>query len=332
MQQSTMTNPFGRMAGASSLNVSVLNHEVLPESFDSPLDTESAEWSPPEAEAASERRLEDAAVAYLRRVATEADRISSPEEIELARRVSLGDPVAKRKLVQANLRLVISIAKRYAGRGADFMDLVQEGNVGLMKAVERFDYKLGYKFSTYATWWIRQAVLSAFSEHDRLIRLPGHVIDAISKLRKTATRLEEALNRPATDEELAEAMKLPLKKIRQLQQIAPKTVSLEMETTLKDGNSQPLVETIEDTDQEPVEEWIWKTQSFQVIRDTMATLPEREREVLTHRFGLRPLSGFDGKVTLEELGRQFGVTRECIRQTELRALAKLRQAVGGDGC
>lgn len=272
----------------------------------------------------SESSHEDATVGYLKRVSRRTSLINGNEEIELAKRMEQGDVYAKRKLVQANLRLVISIAKRYAGRGASFLDLVQEGNLGLMKAVERFDYRKGFKFSTYATWWIKQAVLQAFYEHDRPIRLPSHVIDAISKLRKARRVLQDRLDRQPTDTELSTYMTLPVKKIQQLTRISQKTLSLESETVLKDGNTQTLGETIEDEGLNPEQE-LQQERSLQLL--TLAlnnALKPREREVLEMRYGLKDKNS--KKMTLEEIGQLYGVTRECIRQTELRALSKLRNS------
>jgi RNA polymerase primary sigma factor len=273
---------------------------------------------------------EDTTVRYLRKVSKSATLLSSQQELELAEKVSKGDIYAKRKMIQANLRLVISIARRYADRGGNFLDLIQEGNVGLIKAVERFDYRKGFRFSTYATWWIKQSVLQAFYEHDRAIRLPSHVIDAVSKLKKAKKALQEQFDRNPTDAELSQALKLPIKKIQQLTRIAQRTISLEAETILKDGNTQTLAETIEDETAHP-EKNLFQDKNHRLLNEALQTvLNDREREILALRFGLNSgriaCSNTGEKMTLEDIGKQFGVTRECIRQTELRALSKLRQS------
>lgn len=273
---------------------------------------------------------EDSAVWYMRSVTRQSGLLTREEEVELARKIEQGDVSARRKLAQANLRLVISIAKKYAGRGATFMDLVQEGNLGLMKAIDKFNYRLGYKFSTYATWWIKQSVFQAFAEHDRPIRLPGHVIDSVIKLRKVRQDLKDKLDRPATDAEIAETLGLPVKKVQQLSRVAQRMISLESEITMKDGNTQTLGDTLEDDRFPEPDQALYKNKSLQMLKLALAShLDERERDVLLKRYGLRhfqAISGDDatGKMTLEEIGKIYGVTRECIRQTEIRAIRKLR--------
>jgi RNA polymerase primary sigma factor len=274
--------------------------------------------------------MEDSAVWYLRSVSKQSGLLSREEEVALAKRIEQGDLAAKRQLAQANLRLVISVAKRYAGRGAAFMDLVQEGNLGLMKAIDKFNYRLGYKFSTYATWWIKQSVFLAFADHDRPIRLPGHVIDAVMKLRKARQGLKETLNRPATDAELAEYLKLSVRKVQQLSRVSQRMISLEAEVIMKDGNTQTLGDTIEDDRfADPDQAVFRKTALLRLQQALVSHLDDRERDILFKRYGLRPSHGLtaagdDGKMTLEEIGKIYGVTRECIRQAELRAIRKLR--------
>ncbi|MEB3245171.1 MAG: RNA polymerase sigma factor RpoD/SigA [Vampirovibrionales bacterium] len=282
-------------------------------------------------------------VAYLRNVSRFSKPVSSSEELALAKRIANGDEQAKRKLIQANLRLVIKIAKRYLRPGVSFMDLIQEGNMGLIKAVERFNYRLGYRFSTYATWWIKQAVLKAFAEHDRPIRLPGHVIDSLAKLKKTRTQLEAQLGRMPNAEELATAMNVSAKKLSQLEQLSQKTASLEAESILKDGNSQPLMDTLEDDRVIAPEESLWQSDAMSRVRWAFQnTLRPREQAVIAMRFGLRvglitntpdaeaetaAIQALTTKrMTLADIGKQFGVTRECVRQTELRAIKKLQSA------
>ncbi|HEY9685835.1 MAG TPA: sigma-70 family RNA polymerase sigma factor [Coleofasciculaceae cyanobacterium] len=319
------------MATALNLIAPEFDTELEMDALDGRLGHHTPETDP-EIRAEIPDTLEDTAVSYLRSVSRQSDLLSKEEEIELARRIEQGDESARRKLAQANLRLVISIAKRYAGRGASFMDLVQEGNVGLMKAIEKFNYRLGYKFSTYATWWIKQSVFQAFAEHDRPIRLPGHVIDSVSKLRKARHILKERDGRPASDAEIADYLKLSLKKVQQLSRAAQRIMSLEAEVTMKDGNTQTLGETIEDDRLADPEQEIYQKKAMTALQMALLThLDDRERDILFRRYGIQVGSG-EGetdqkcKMTLEEIGRIYGVTRECIRQTEIRAIRKLRQS------
>jgi len=280
----------------------------------------------------SKENLSDLSTWYLRSVSRQSELIGRDDEVALAQRIEQGDPTAKAELAQANLRLVIKIAKRYAGRGAAFMDLVQEGNLGLMKAVDKFNYRLGYRFSTYATWWIKQSVFQAFAEHDRPIRLPGHVLDSVIKLRKARTVLKETLDRPATDAELAQHMGVSIKKVQQLSRSAQRMMSLEAEVTMKDGNTQSLGETIEDDRLPEPGAALCHHTSLKLLQQALLHhLDDRERDVLFRRFGLRTASNQNeivtkGKMTLEEIGKLYGVTRECVRQTELRAMRKLRSS------
>jgi RNA polymerase primary sigma factor len=275
---------------------------------------------------------EDTAAWYLRAIATQSALLNKEEELALAQKIAQGDLNAKRRLARANLRLVISIAKRYAGRGVAFMDLVQEGNLGLMKAIEKFNYRLGYRFSTYATWWIKQSVFQAFAEHDRPIRLPGHVVDSLIKLSKAKQVLNEQLDRLATDAELASYLGISSRKIEQLTRASQRMISLEAELILKDGNTQTFGETIEDDRLPEPEQNLYRDKSLQVLRMALLNhLDERERDILLKRYGIQPEPNSTqvdkpGRMTLEEIGKHYGVTRECIRQAEMRALRKLRSS------
>ncbi|WP_373532121.1 RNA polymerase sigma factor RpoD/SigA [Vampirovibrio sp.] len=275
---------------------------------------------------------EDTASWYLRAISAQSGLLSKEEELTLAQKIAQGDLSAKRKLARANLRLVISIAKRYTGRGASFMDLVQEGNLGLMKAIDKFNYRLGYRFSTYATWWIKQSVLQAFADHDRPIRLPGHVVDSVIKLRKARQVLKETLDRSATDTELASFLGVSIRKIEQLTRSSQKMMSLEAEMTLKDGNTQTLGETIEDDRLPEPDQNLHRDKSLQLLRMALLShLDERERDILLKRYGIQPECNATqieepGRMTLEEIGKHYGVTRECIRQAEIRAIRKLRSS------
>ncbi len=264
---------------------------------------------------------------YLQRLNRKTRLLTREEEFDLARRIEAGDRMAKERLITANLRLVVSIAKKYAGRpGLSFLDLIQEGNVGLIRAVEKYNWRLGYRFSTYATWWIRQAVLQAFSEHDRPIRLPGHVIDAITKLRKLMDEEKENGQKPMSEAELAKALKMSPKKVSHLMRIAQKPLSLEAEVSGADETQQKLADVIPG-DTPAIEDTLFnrdcKTFLLMAINQSLDT---RESEILKKRFGMLSETDSFQKWTLERLGSQYGVTRECIRQTEKRALSKLKAA------
>ena len=244
--------------------------------------------------------------------------LTSEEELDLAKRVLENDEEAKKKLAESNLRLVVSIAKKYVGRGMLFLDLIQEGNMGLIKAVDKFDYKKGFKFSTYATWWIRQAITRAIADQARTIRVPVHMVETINKLIRTSRHLLQQLGREPTPEEIAEEMEIPVEKVMEIQKIAQDPVSLE--TPIGEEDDSHLGDFIPDDESPAPQDSAAYTLLKEQLEEVMSTLTPREAKVLKLRFGLE-----DGKArTLEEVGREFQVTRERIRQIEAKALRKLR--------
>ena len=261
--------------------------------------------------------IEDPVRMYLKEIG-KVPLLSADEEVELAKRMEEGDAEAKKKLAEANLRLVVSIAKRYVGRGMLFLDLIQEGNLGLIKAVEKFDYKKGYKFSAYATWWIRQAITRAIADQARTIRIPVHMVETINKFVRVQRQLLQELGREPYPEEIAEHMNMPVDRVREIQKISLEPVSLE--TPIGEEEDSHLGDFIQDENVPVPAEAAAFTLLREQLEEVLGTLTEREQKVLKLRFGLE-----DGRSrTLEEVGREFEVTRERIRQIEAKALRKLR--------
>ena len=262
---------------------------------------------------------DDSVRLYLREIG-KIPLLSAEEELALAQRVVKGDRDAKDKMAEANMRLVVSIAKRYVGRGLDLLDLIQEGNTGLLRAVEKFDPDKGFKFSTYATWWIRQAITRAIADQARTIRIPVHMVETINKLLRTQRRLTQELNREPTNEEIAKAMEIDVDKVEHIMKIKQDISSLDA-SIRDDEEDSVLADFIEDEDTVSPEESATGQLLKEQVKDMLSALTEREQKILKLRFGLE-----DGKShTLEEVGQEFSVTRERIRQIEAKALAKLRK-------
>ena len=261
--------------------------------------------------------IEDPVRMYLKEIC-KVPLLSADEEVELAKRMAEGDEEAKKRLAEANLRLVVSIAKRYVGRGMLFLDLIQEGNLGLIKAVEKFDYHKGFKFSTYATWWIRQAITRAIADQARTIRIPVHMVETINKLIRVSRQLLQELGREPTPEEIAAKLDMPVERVREILKISQEPVSLE--TPIGEEEDSNLGDFIQDDNVPVPAEAAAQTLLKEQLDEVLDTLTEREQKVLRLRFGMN-----DGRArTLEEVGKEFDVTRERIRQIEAKALRKLR--------
>lgn len=294
-------------------SLSDISEEDIVLSDEDEIDVENIDLSIPDGIA-----LEDTVRFYLKEIGA-IPLVSADEEIELAKRIEAGDEEAKKKLAEANLRLVVSIAKKYLGRGMVLLDLIQEGNIGLMKAVEKFDYRKGYKFSTYATWWIRQAITRAIADQARTIRIPVHMVENINRVIRTSRNLVQELGREPTPEEIADKLDITPDKVREIIKISQEPVSLEVPVGEEDDSH--LGDFIQDNNAPLPADAVAFVLMKEQLNDVLNTLSEREQKVLRLRFGLD-----DGRArTLEEVGKEFNVTRERIRQIEAMALRRLRK-------
>jgi RNA polymerase primary sigma factor len=311
-------------ADLAEASIEITTTEPDVEAFTNEWVLEEAEEAEAEATVATPVYLDDDVAddsvrLYLREIG-KIPLLSAEEELELAYKVISGDKRSKDKMAEANMRLVVSIAKRYVGRGLDLLDLIQEGNTGLLRAVEKFDPDKGFKFSTYATWWIRQAITRAIADQARTIRIPVHMVETINKLLRTQRRLTQELNREPTNEEIAEAMEIEVDKVEHIMKIKQDISSLDA-SIRDDEDDSVLADFIEDEDTVTPEQSATNQLLKEQVKDILAALTEREQKILKLRFGLE-----DGKQhTLEEVGQEFSVTRERIRQIEAKALAKLRK-------
>ena len=293
-------------------DIDIIDDEEIMLSDEEEIDMENIDLSVPDGVS-----IEDPVRMYLKEIG-KVPLLSAEEEIELALRMEEGDEEAKKKLAEANLRLVVSIAKRYVGRGMLFLDLIQEGNLGLIKAVEKFDFRKGFKFSTYATWWIRQAITRAIADQARTIRIPVHMVETINKLIRVSRQLLQELGREPTPEEIAEEMNMPVERVREILKISQEPVSLE--TPIGEEEDSHLGDFIPDDNIPVPADAAAFTLLKEQLLEVLSTLTDREQKVLRLRFGLD-----DGRArTLEEVGKEFNVTRERIRQIEAKALRKLR--------
>ncbi len=299
-----------------SSNIEIVEDFVPETDIDFPLDINMNEDL--EASLSTEGiSIDDPVKVYLKEIGR-VPLLSAEEEIELATRMGQGDNYARKRLAEANLRLVVSIAKRYVGRGMQFLDLIQEGNLGLIKAVEKYDYTKGFKFSTYATWWIRQAITRAIADQARTIRIPVHMVETINKVKKVSSQLLHQNGHDPSAEEIAAELDMPVDKVREIMRVAQEPVSLE--TPIGEEEDSHLGDFIQDDDAPAPAEVASNTLLKEQLGDVLGTLTDREEKVLRLRFGLE-----DGRSrTLEEVGKEFNVTRERIRQIEAKALRKLR--------